>query len=250
MERKLKIKPGMAIHVKEGQLGMLYWLGIREPWLLSKKTPFWVTIDDSGMVGWMKEIHPNRMTGERLCKEYGYICVECSDFVMERAGAIDLNKIRFALFDFDDTLYIHNEHAYQERGVNYREKVLYANVTGNMACLYNRSGYNEHMHRFLAECKATNIPMGMISATDAYSSIPKLRWIRSVYGVDMHNLCTANAEDKVDVALSLAKTFDMKPSEILLIDDYWKVIANGANAGIKAVTTIEIINYVTDSKNR
>lgn len=220
---KVRIVSKRAVDMNQNG-GMDYWLGQTMTIAAFEGNSLYIMEEDNGMWCWRDDM----------------IAGPAED---RPESKIDLHGIRFALFDFDDTLYVHNEHRDTE---GFKTKTLYANITGNINCLYNESGYNGHMYKFLAKCKNADIPMGLISAANAYSSIPKLWWIESAYGVTMHNLCTASSEDKVNVALNLAKALgDIDPSKILLVDDYWKVVRDGANAGIRAVTPMEIVNFIS-----
>lgn len=74
---------------------------------------------------------------------------------------VDLEKIEICLFDFDDTLCIHDEHGEDspEQLVKYFSKIFRYGVD-----MWRNSSSSKHMRLFMRTLKSHNVHMGLIFA--------------------------------------------------------------------------------------
>lgn len=166
---------------------------------------------------------------------------------------IDFSKIQMALFDFDDTLFIHTEHRTSEDSSEYFSKVLKYNdkLHKHAVSPWVDTNVSRHMSRFIEYLKVENpnIRFGLVSAV----SIPpiaeaKVREVKEHYGVDMENFCTNvsgdMAHNKAEIVQLICQTYFCKPEEIVFVDDYYANVTACADLGVIAVSPMEVVNFI------
>lgn len=151
---------------------------------------------------------------------------------------LDFDKVKFVLFDFDDTLCIHTDHGTSD-GFEYIE-TLELGINCFADCVINES-----LKRFMLRCKDKGLRMGLISACEFYPRmVDKADWVLAQYGVKLENFCVSKSEYKVKVLCAIASAYGLKPYEILIVDDYFATLDFCSDLGYQACTPLEIINFV------
>ena len=159
---------------------------------------------------------------------------------------INLENVRLALFDFDDTLCIHKSHAHNDSKKNSIK--YYSNAVKLGAGIWKNSSPSKHMGVLLNHCKERNIRLGLISATgQSVCSKAKLEWVSNMYGLELENFCVDTAQSKVLMLTALAEVYNLNADEILLVDDYTYNLVDAANAGFQACTPMEVVEYVENN---
>ena len=154
---------------------------------------------------------------------------------------INFGRIKIVLFDFDDTLCIHEEH-----GDSPEEQMKYdKSVLTNGAGAWSHLRPSRHMSQFMKLCADANIRMGLISAAMSFVHMKgKADWVKETYGYELENYCVRNPEAKLDMMLALAEAYRIPRSRILIIDDYWLTLERAANAGFMAASPMEVVNFI------
>lgn len=154
---------------------------------------------------------------------------------------IDFGKIKMVLFDFDDTLAIHEWHDNSpEEQLKYDKSVL---TDGAGAWSHLRP--SRHMSEFMKSCAEANIKMGLISAGMSFQHLKgKADWVKEVYGYKLENYCVGRVEAKLDMMIALAEAYEIPRNQILIVDDYWLTLERAANAGFMAASPMEVVNFV------
>ena len=157
---------------------------------------------------------------------------------------IDLDKLNYVLFDFDDTLCIHT-----------RKKLLSYDSTDYMkSLLLNDSWWdkigckpNKYMKEFMIELQNRNIELGLISQTDSYiHMVRKQEWVKEKYDIDLKNYCVSS--DKIDMMVALSRAYPIPFYSILIVDDKETILNMAVSKGFQAASPIEVVNYIADKK--
>lgn len=153
---------------------------------------------------------------------------------------INFDNIKFALFDFDDTLCIHTRHGSAHNDLERDSAILQGDLSVWRTCFPNTQ-----ISLFMQQLKKAGVPLGLISATRSckHAELKKL-WVKENYGVVLQNFSVGKRKDKVEVLKALAEAEGLKPEEILFADDCYKTVDEAANLGFQACTPMEIINFV------
>ena len=155
---------------------------------------------------------------------------------------INLDNLNMVLFDFDDTLYIHDQHYYS------MENMWELNaLAGNQ--VYEDDHVNAQMKEFVQKCDKADILLGLISATPyMIMAKEKVRWANRIYDVTFENYCVSDAEHKVKMLEFLSLTYKFKPESIAIVDDLWFTLQAAEEHGFKALTPMEVVNYINLKK--
>lgn len=155
---------------------------------------------------------------------------------------IDIDKMRYALFDFDDTLCIHT-----------RKKLLSCNSSDYTKSLLLDSSWwdkigcepNEHMKNFMRELRCRYIELGLISQTNSYiNMVRKQEWVKEKYNVDLKNYCVAS--NKIDMMFALSRAYHLPNNSILIVDDKEAILENAIGNGFQAASPMEVVNFITN----
>ena len=151
---------------------------------------------------------------------------------------LDLENIRVALFDFDDTLCIHTKRPYGSvlTPEEYGEAVL----SGGDPWPHGVAPLV--MQQFVAACHARAIHMGLLSATSTYTRAEaKVAWVTEHYGVVMKNYCVGLGGPKVMVLQEMARHFKLEPSQVLFVDDVFEYLEAASKEGFAACSPMECV---------
>ena len=154
---------------------------------------------------------------------------------------IDLEKVKMVLYDFDDTLCIHEDHSSsKDSDAEYDVRVL---KDGYKA--WPNARPNSHMGMFMQKCKEHSIRQGLISATVSYQhDVAKHEWVCHNYGIALENFCVGTFEDKLRIMIAISTAYDIPREQILIIDDLYENLERAANNGFMAATPMEVVNFM------
>lgn len=154
----------------------------------------------------------------------------------------DFSKIKFVVFDFDDTLCIHSDHSSgSDRAYN---KSVWIDEDP-----WKGASINKHMKEFMQQCEDNNIQMGLISAAvSCQHMIRKNEWVFKRYGFELKNCCVGDADDKLDMLIAIHDAFNIEFSAILIVDDRYATLNMCADAGFATATPMEIVNFIESLK--
>lgn len=158
----------------------------------------------------------------------------------------NLQDLDMVLFDFDDTLCIHAEHGGSEE----LDQEWMVKVLRKGAAAWEKCSINESMKLFMEECLNCNLQMGLISTVESEKHAKgKFDWVIKNYGIILENFCVSTFEGKLDMMLAISKAYGIPKEKILIVDDYWKNLERAANAGFKACTPMEVVNWVKENSS-
>lgn len=153
-----------------------------------------------------------------------------------------LNKVKIVLFDFDDTLAVHNKHQEVCSDVEYRAKAYSDSIDP-----WKDSAINPQLKLFMHLCEQEGKEIGVISAEESHTvGQRKVQWVQEHYDIICGNYCVGSPDAKLCELKAIAAGKHIEPTEILIVDDFWEVLENAANAGFIACTPLEIVNFVNE----
>lgn len=160
---------------------------------------------------------------------------------------MDLSRIKYAMFDFDDTLCIHTNHWSDEDKSRrwHADVLLSSDVLPNSDNLYETCSSNRQMKAFMDLLSKEGTILGLVSAV-AFVELADLKvdWVVKHYGYKLLNHCVGNIDAKVDMLIALADAFGYERSEILLVDDHPHACELAAKAGFVVMTPMQVVNFV------
>lgn len=156
---------------------------------------------------------------------------------------INFSFIKMVLYDFDDTLCIHEFH---REDPNYNIKVL---TKGKDT--WNTGTPNKYMKEFMELCSDKGIRQGLISWTESFKHMKgKEDWVSENYGISLENFCVCSADAKIDMMLSISKAYKFDPNQILIVDDRTATLEKASSKGFQACTPMEIVNFFTNTHRK
>lgn len=132
-----------------------------------------------------------------------------------------LDRVKIVLFDFDDTLCVHNKEKMTAKHV-FSNKNIYEVMSDLIQgeVWWADSVAPDFMKEFVTYCDNLGIRLGLLSATGvAFESNAKIDWVEEHYGVNMLNCCCPTDEDKLRMLNTITKACNLDSSEVLLVDD-------------------------------
>lgn len=155
----------------------------------------------------------------------------------------DLSRVKIALFDFDDTLCIH------QKADNFVAEYY------NVVMVEGRVSYWDEMHSqpnkqmkaFMDKLSVDNVELGLISATSFMcTAVNKIEWVKRKYGYTLKNYCTGDFDSKVQIIKALISADNLSPDEILFVDDLYSNVDAVAELGVQVATPMEVVNYINN----
>ena len=163
--------------------------------------------------------------------------VEVKEIIM-----IPFEKLNMVLFDFDNTLCIHEKYNKSGSSDQYN-----ADVIAGKDC-WKTGRPNIHIKKFIQLCQDNKIVTGLMSATMSFKHMEgKNNWVQNNYGIQLENYCVGKSDDKLVMLIAIANAFNWDRQTILLVDDDWNIVKSAASAGFQAATPMEVVNYITKS---
>lgn len=158
---------------------------------------------------------------------------------------IDLSKVRYVFFDFDDTLCIHKNRQF----LKYEDYIKLLYQEKENISLWSPNDKSQHMQRFMDLCFSKYISMYLISwvKTSLESNI-KQKWVFKTYGYLLENMCVGSIELKTEIIQYFCSAKNISTDSVLIIDDSPEVLNNAAKNNIQAASPMEIVSFI-DSIN-
>lgn len=163
---------------------------------------------------------------------------------LERRDRVDmLEDKEMVLLGFDDTLCIHSS---RDREASKEED--WQNII-NGKSPWPHASKSRHMQEFIHACCRRNIKMRLISCAGSYPEmVGKQEWVASQYNVEMDNYCVSSRGDKVIMAKAIATVENLSSSAVMVVDDNVDTIMECAEAGFKAYSPMEIVEYIEGTR--
>ena len=154
---------------------------------------------------------------------------------------IDLNNLKVAIFDFDDTLAIHKDKDYIEHRNETEENLLnyYLNAYLNPNSFYESiepCNISESILKLINILRKNNVKIYCVSGMKfSFHLKAKEHFVHKYYGNDIEVISTRNQELKVDAVKIISKVNNCNLNEILFVDDIEENIINFNKVGICAL---------------
>lgn len=149
--------------------------------------------------------------------------------------------IKYAAFDFDETLCIHTGHKQMTDDAFFEENVACVART----CNFPDGRISTPIQQFMLRLEDRGIPMGLISATKFFVRAEAKRvWVEENYGVELQQICVAESTDKVNMLKYIAAANGFQNHQILIVDDYYAVLHAAAAEGFMAMSPVEVVEAV------
>ena len=154
---------------------------------------------------------------------------------------INLEKIKVVIFDFDDTLAIHEDKDYGKHRRENEDKYLsyYLNAYKNPEVFYENIEpcvKSEVLYKFINNLRNKNIKMYCLSGMKfSFHLKAKQNFINKHYGNDIEVISASTQELKLDGVKIIQRLNNCDLEEILFIDDREDVIKLLNNNGIKSI---------------
>jgi len=164
---------------------------------------------------------------------------------MERKK-INLNDIKVAIFDFDDTLAIHKDKDYQKHRNESEDKLLnyYLNAYLNPEKFYEiiePCNMSESILKLINILRKNNVKIYCVSGMKfSFHLKAKEYFVHKYYANDIEVISTRNQELKVEAAKIISKINNCSFDEILFVDDIEENICNLNKIGINALLTNDV----------
>ena len=159
---------------------------------------------------------------------------------------IDLNNIKVAIFDFDDTLAIHKDRNYIKHRNESEENFLnyYLNAYVNPESFYESieiCSISEPILKLINILRKNNVKIYCVTGMRfSFHLKAKEYFVHKYYGNDIDVISTKNQELKIDAAKIISIMNNCNLDEILFVDDIEENIINFNNARINAILPNEV----------
>lgn len=153
---------------------------------------------------------------------------------------INLNNIKVAIFDFDDTLAIHKDKDYIKHRNENEENLLnyYLNAYINPNSFYESiepCDMSKSIFKLINILRKNNVKIYCVSGMKfSFHLKAKQYFVHKYYGNDIEVISTRNQELKVDAVKIISKVNNCNLNEILFVDDIEENIINFNRIGINA----------------
>ena len=158
-----------------------------------------------------------------------------------RLDDINLNNIKVAIFDFDDTLAIHKDKDFTKHRSESEENFTnwYYNAYKNSDNFYEEIEpciKSEILYDLINNLRKENIKMYCLSGMKfSFHLKAKQTFVNKYYGNDIEVISTSEQDLKLKGIRIIAKINNCKLDEILFVDDNLDVVALLEKNGIKAI---------------
>lgn len=145
-----------------------------------------------------------------------------------------LNKIKVAVFDFDDTLAIHKDKDYSQNRKGINNYFIQAYLHPDTFYEITEPCYpSPVLQNVVVYCRLNNIPMFCVSGMRfSLHMDAKIAFIQKYYGNDIKFIMAFSQERRADVVQVLKETNRCDTSEILFVDDMDCNISNMSDLDI------------------
>lgn len=163
-----------------------------------------------------------------------------------KLSEIDLNKIKVAIFDFDDTLAIHENKDYLIKRNESKDKQLdyYLNAYSYYEKFYQQiepCKRSDVLYDFIIKLRERKIKIYCLSGMKfSFHLKAKQAFVNKYYGSDIEVISAASQDLKIDGVKIIQKYNECKLEEILFIDDNKEIIESLNALGINSVLVNDI----------
>lgn len=153
----------------------------------------------------------------------------------------DLDKIKVAIFDFDDTLAIHKDVDYKKRRNESEENLInyYLNAYLNPNSFYEiiePCSISQPIFKLINILRKNNVEIYCVSGMKfSFHLEAKEYFVHKYYGNDIKIISSRNHELKVVAAKIISKINNCDLNEILFVDDMKENIIDLNKAGINGI---------------
>ena len=153
----------------------------------------------------------------------------------------DLDKIKVAIFDFDDTLAIHKDVDYKKRRNESEENLInyYLNAYLNPNSFYEiiePCSISQPIFKLINILRKNNVEIYCVSGMKfSFHLEAKEYFVHKYYGNDIKVISSRNHELKVVAAKIISKINNCDLNEILFVDDMKENIIDLNKAGINGI---------------
>ncbi len=159
---------------------------------------------------------------------------------------INLNNIKVAIFDFDETLAIHKDKKYKEKRNQSEDKLFsyYLNAYLNPENFYEKieiCSVSEPILRLINILRKNDTKIYCVSGMKfSFHLKAKEDFVHKHYGNDIEIISAGTQELKINATKIIKKLNDCNLNEILFVDDMSENIINFNKFGINAVLPEEV----------
>lgn len=149
--------------------------------------------------------------------------------------------IRTAFIDFDDCAIIHLDHSHWDDWF----KAIFKG-DGSVYKLNVRTAPLPGMNWLLKGLKAAGASIYCLTQSETSLVVkPKAQVLAEAYGSTMFDdvISTGTREEKIRLIKRYCKEFEIKPEEVLLVEDNPDTVAAGIETGLHVITPQEIVCY-------
>lgn len=163
---------------------------------------------------------------------------------------INLNNIKVAVFDFDDTLAIHKDKDYIKHRNENEENLLnyYLNAYLNPNSFYESiepCNMSKSIFKLINILRKNNVKIYCVSGMKfSFHLKAKEYFVHKYYGNDIEVISTKNQELKVDAVKIISKVNNCDLNEILFVDDIEENIINFNGIGINALLPNDVDSLI------
>lgn len=159
----------------------------------------------------------------------------------------NIKECKIALFDFDDTLIIHNNHD----TINDPDEHEYNTKVFDGTYNWSNGMANRHMKEMLELLQSQGTQLGLISATFSFQHmLTKQKHIKEIYGIELENYCVGSSKHKVQLLEDLATAKGLRRNQIMFVDDRGELISEATNKGFTALSPMQVVNYIEWQNNK
>ena len=163
---------------------------------------------------------------------------------------INLNNIKVAIFDFDDTLAIHKDKEYVKHRNETKEKLhnYYLNAYLNPEKFYETiepCDVSKSIFRLINILRKNNVKIYCVSGMKfSFHLKAKQHFVHKYYGNDIEVISTRNQELKIDAVKIISKVNNCNLNEILFVDDIEENIINFDKIGVNALLPNDVDSLI------
>ena len=163
---------------------------------------------------------------------------------------IDLNNIKVAIFDFDDTLAIHKDKDYIKHRNENEESLhnYYLNAYLNKSSFYDviePCDISNSIFKLISLLREKNVKIYCVSGMKfSFHLKAKEYFVHKYYGSDIEVISARNQELKIDAAKIISKINNCKLDEVLFVDDMEENIINFNKTGIIALLPNDVESLI------
>ena len=163
---------------------------------------------------------------------------------------IDLNNLKVAIFDFDDTLAIHKDKDYIEHRNETEENLLnyYLNAYLNPNSFYESiepCNISESILKLINILRKNNVKIYCVSGMKfSFHLKAKEHFVHKYYGNDIEVISTRNQELKLDAVKIISKVNNCNLNEMLFVDDIEENIITFNKVGMNALLPNDVYSLI------